>query len=108
MRGIHAHVRHADIAVSRYIDLQRSAGVKGHIGANAKDSMEVRRIGWSDADRNHHWAIDLTTGKFEPGCQRDRCHPGHTSETHRYPEEEVVVRIIATEAIIVTIARRPR
>jgi hypothetical protein len=50
--------------------------------------MKVRRIRRSDRDRNHYRAIDLTAGKFEPGSQRDRCYPAHTSKTHRHPEKK--------------------
>ena len=73
------------------------SGVEGNVGADAKDGVEVRRIGRNDADGNDHGAIDLTTGNLQQSGQRDRCHPAHTSETHRHPEEEVLVRITRIE-----------
>src|SRR5258708_603586 len=94
VRGIDSHVGYADIGVSRDVDLKRGAGVKWRVGADAKDSMKVRRIRRSRVHRNHYRAVDLTTGYFEHSCQRDRGHPAHTSETHRHPEEEVLVRMI--------------
>jgi hypothetical protein len=108
MRGIDSHIGYADAGISRYIDLERRTRIKGHVGADPKNSVETRRIGRSYAYRNYHGAIDLATRKLKPSCQRDRCHPAHTSETHRHPEEKVLVRMIATESIIVTIAARPR
>src|SRR5271166_3230733 len=95
MRGINPHIGLADVAVSGNVDLERGAGVKSGIDADAEDGVKVRRGGRSDVYRNDYGTINLATGKFEQSGQRDRCHPAHTSETHRHPEEEVLLRMIS-------------
>ena len=97
MGGIHTHGGLADVGIAGDVDLERGSGVQGHIGADAKDSVEIRRIRRSDVYRNDYGPIDLTTGNLQQSCQRDRCHPAHTSETHRHPEEEVLIRRIKFE-----------
>jgi len=88
MSGIDSHIGLSNIAVSRYVDLKSRSRAERYVGADAEDLMKVRRIRRSDRDRNHYRAIDLTAGKFEPGSQRDRCYPAHTSKTHRHPEKK--------------------
>ena len=108
VRGIHTHVGDADVGITRDVDLQRRTGVKGRIGADAKDGMEIRGVGRSRVRGNDDRAVDLTTGEFEQSSQRNRRHPAHTSETHRHPEEEILFQVIRTESIIVTIVKRTR
>ena len=97
MRRIHTHGGLADVGIPGDVDLQGRTGVQGNIGADAKNRVEIRRIGRSRAGRNDYGAIDLTTRNLQQSRQRDRCHPAHTSETHRHPEEEVLIRRITFE-----------
>jgi hypothetical protein len=98
--GIDANVDRADGRISGNVDLRRRPLVKRDIRVDAENGVEVRWTGWSDANGNDHGAVDLATGNFEQSCQRDRCHPAHTSETHRHPEEEVLVRMIEQNRLL--------
>src|SRR5580692_11720651 len=91
MGGVETHVRGTDVGVARDIDLHGRARVEWRIGTYGKNRVEIAGVGGSNVDRYYDGAIDLSTGNFEQSCQRYRCQPAHTSETHRHPERKMFV-----------------